>query len=81
MDMRYIRETYNVPAKRGGRIVYTGSELLGRALGTIVGSRGAYLRVRMDDGNPKSLVSLHPTWCIEYLKNPNEEIRVMGVQT
>lgn len=64
--MDYIRRTYGVPSKRGARIIYTGSPILGSVGGVIVGSRGAYLRVRMDDGHPSSLVTLHPTWCVEY---------------
>ena len=71
MSMDYIRRTYSVPARRGARIAYTGSPLLGRALGTIVGSRGGYLRVKMDDGHPKSLITMHPTSCVEYIEPPN----------
>lgn len=71
MSMQDIRETYGVPAKRGARIAYSGSNALGRALGTIVAARGLYLRVRMDDGHPSELVTMHPTWHIEYLTTPN----------
>lgn len=67
MSMDYIRRIYGVPAKRGMRVAYTGSEMLGRTLGTIVGSRGACLRVQMDDGHRKSPITMHPTWQLEYL--------------
>ena len=70
MSMDYIRKTYGVPAKRGARIAYTGSVILGRVFGTIVGTQGAYLRVRMDDGHPGERVTMHPTWHVEYLETP-----------
>ena len=60
MSMDYIRKTYNVPAKRGGRIRFQG-----RA-GVIVGARDARLRARFDG---IGTVALHPTWEIEYLPN------------
>ncbi len=65
--MRYIRDTYKVPAKCGGRLRFTpdGNQLLAHE-GVIVGSRGAYLRVRME--NQKRVGTYHPTWEIEYLE-------------
>lgn len=63
MSMDYIRRTYGVPAKRGGRIAFTGATKA--AQGVIVGSRGAHLRVRMDDSGLTH--SLHPTWMLVYL--------------
>jgi len=57
--MDYIRRTYQVPAKRGGRIKYKGK------LGTITGSRGGYLRIRLD--GESWINSYHPTFAIEYL--------------
>ena len=60
--MNYIRNYYGVPAKRGARIYYTHA----KKYGTIVGSKGAYLRIRMDgEGGAGGLY--HPTWCIQYL--------------
>lgn len=64
MSMSSIREYYGVPAKRGVRIVYSGYGSV--AVGTIVGARGYYLRVRFDDV-PTQIATLHPTWEIEYL--------------
>lgn len=65
MSMEYIRKTYNVPAKRGARIEYTdetGKFIMGFLYqpkrGTIVRSRGQYIRVRFDG---ETLVrTLHP---------------------
>lgn len=67
MSMAYIREHYNVPAKRGGRVRYTpdGNRYLATE-GVIVGSRGAYLRIRM--GDEKKAGNYHPTWDLEYLE-------------
>src|SRR6266404_763357 len=63
MSMDYIRKTYDVPAKRGGRIKYTNG---GTFYGTIASAKGGYLRVRWDEDGQR-LVSLHPTWCVEYV--------------
>lgn len=64
MSMQYIRDYYGVPAKRGGKIRYTGILSTPRE-GKIVGSSGQYLRVRFN--GVKRLMTLHPTWQIEYL--------------
>ena len=68
MSMRYIRDYYGVPAKRGARIRWThhlANVPQSPAEGTIVAAKGQYLRVRFDaDGKIRTL---HPTWAIEYL--------------
>ena len=61
--MDYIRSYYGVPAKRGGRVVYEGSGT--ERFGTITGSYGAHLRIRLD-GEAHSSV-YHPTWRMRYL--------------
>lgn len=68
MSMEWIRRTYNVPAKRGGRIKFTGN--IGREplIGTISGSRNGYLRVTFDD--EARTRTLHPTWEVEYFPCP-----------
>lgn len=65
MSMQHIRDYYGVPAKRGARIKYT-LRNPGR-LGTVVGSRNQYLRVRFDD-NPDRIFTLHATWELEFLE-------------
>lgn len=63
--MEYVRNWYQVPAKRGVRVRLGsgfGSDLAGLT-GTITGATH-YLRVKMDDGRR---VWLHPTWEVEYL--------------
>jgi hypothetical protein len=62
VSMQYIRDTYGVPAKRGAKVRYTGDG--GTRVGTIVASDGAYIRVRFPQAG---IVSLHPTWKVEYL--------------
>ena len=66
MSMKYIREHYGVPAKRGGRVRFApdGNRYL-TCEGVIVGSRGAHLRIRM--GEEKRSGIYHPTCDLEYL--------------
>ncbi|KTC97922.1 hypothetical protein [Legionella feeleii] len=59
MSMEYIRMYYKVPAKRGQKVVANGK------LGLITGSRGVYLRIRLEDQKRSSLY--HPTWEMSYL--------------
>lgn len=63
MTIAYIRKTYNVPARRGGRIEYCGGKK--PELGTITVARGAYLLIRLD--GQKASFPYHPTWSIRYL--------------
>ena len=75
MSMDYIRRTYNVPAKRGGRVIYTDAN--GKAWpGVITAARSGRLLVRLDDNLPRSRAraKLHPTWQVEYMKTPNVEL-------
>lgn len=68
MSMEYIRKTYDVPAKRGGRVEYTGR---GRSdFGTIRSARGGYLRIQIDGF--KHALSFHPTWKLRYLGGNDE---------
>jgi hypothetical protein len=68
VSIEYIRETYGVPAKRGGRIEYTGGT---RPLpGTICGAKGQYLSVRLDGAKHPS--RFHPTWNIRYLSQETQ---------
>lgn len=61
MTIKYIRDTYKVPAKRGMRIIFEG-----KRRGVITGAKGCYLRIRLDGG--KHSGNYHPTWEIEYLE-------------
>ena len=56
--LKYIKATYGVPAIRGGRVKFEGKP------GTIVGGRGAHLRIKLD-GEAKAGI-YHPRWHIEY---------------
>ena len=64
MSLDYIRRAYRVPAKRGARVEYLASD--GELMeGTITGSKGARLRVRLD-GAKQSFI-FHPTYALKYL--------------
>lgn len=63
MSLDYIRNHYSVPARKGGRIEYTGGKVA--ALGTITGAEGAHLLVKMDGS--KCSQPYHPTWKLRYL--------------
>lgn len=61
--LKTISRQYNVSAKRGGRIRFSG--YIHAVEGTILGGACGRLRVRLD--GVKKTVRLHPTWCVEYL--------------
>lgn len=64
MSFDYVRKYYGVPAKRGGRVEYTGD---GKAeFGTIVSANGAHLNIRLD--GVKHTMPFHPTWRLRYLE-------------
>ena len=65
MSLKYIRDAYGVPAKRGARIKFSGDPFKPDRRGIIVGASQQYVRVRMDD--EKRIWTLHPTWKIEYI--------------
>lgn len=74
MSLGYIRSTYGVPAKRGGRVIYTDGDGL-TLHGRITSARSGRLLVRLDDTSPRSRFrySLHPTWNVEYLDSTEGE--------
>lgn len=62
MSMAWVRKAYGVPAKRGMRVVYTGSGA--PVNGTIRSASTGRLKIQMDGSN--STKSYHPTWEIQY---------------
>ena len=66
MSLSYIRDYYQVPAHRFGRIVYTGERGRAPRFATIVAAKGTRLRVRFDD-TPDQIDTLHPIWEVDYL--------------
>ena len=62
-NMERTRKWYGVPAKRGGRVVYTGDGK--RELGTIRSAKDCRLNIQLD--GLKHTTPFHPTWCLEYL--------------
>jgi len=59
--MEYIRRTYGVPAKRGMEVIALGKP------GVIVGSNGAYLRIKTETSTGYIILTFHPTFEIVYL--------------
>ncbi len=68
MSFDYIQRAYNVPAKFGGRVEYTGGNGTPQ-LGTITGVDEGYLLIKLDDA--KRPGRFHPTYALRYL--PAEE--------
>lgn len=75
MSMDYIRKTYGVPAKRGGRLIYTDSDGVKFYCTIKSATNSGHLKVLVDDRVPgyRGRMKLHPTWNVEYL-TPNVEI-------
>ncbi|MFC5421967.1 hypothetical protein ACFPOB_20605 [Bosea eneae] len=70
MTMAWVRRNYRVPAKRGGRVEYTGA---GRPeFGTIRSARGGRLMIQIDGSGPT--MPFHPTWCLHYLDPGASEV-------
>lgn len=67
MSFDYIRRAYNVPAKRGARVRYTGCGQ--NVEGTIKSAKNGHLMIILD--GTKHTRPFHPTWEIEYLKEPS----------
>lgn len=66
MSLEFVRHSYRVPAKRGGRVRLGdgfGAGLRGRE--GVITSADHRLRVRLD--GDKHTTVLHPTWELEYL--------------
>jgi hypothetical protein len=63
MSMEYIRKTYGVPAKRGGKVIIN-THLGVKFNGIITGSKDARLRISI---NKRRGGLYHPTDNIEYL--------------
>lgn len=66
MNIEYIRRTYGVPAKVGGRVRLGMFRPDPAREATIVGAHNACLRVRLD--GEKTTRIAHPTWRVEYLQ-------------
>lgn len=71
MSMQYIRDTYHVPARRGGRVRFDGH------IWRIASATSAHLRVwrfemlSIGEANYFEAI-IHPTWRVEYLPEEKE---------
>jgi len=63
MSIEWVRRMYQVPAKVGGRVEYSGGGT--PRLGTICSVRGGHVYIRLD--GDKHALPHHPTWKIRYL--------------
>lgn len=63
MSMEWIRKNYNVPAKRGMRIEYSGGR--NPEYGVVRSASGGYLKIQLD--GYKHTLTFHPTWKLRYL--------------
>lgn len=68
MSMDYVRTYYRVPAKRGGRVEYTGEK--SARFGTIVSANNGRINIRLDGEKHPS--PFHPLWELRYLDAPLE---------
>lgn len=68
-SLAWIASNYAVPARRGGYIRFGG------ALARIAGASGPHLRARMMEtcrwAEAGRMVTLHPTWEVEYVAAPS----------
>jgi len=71
MTLGYIRDTYQVPAYRGGQVRFEGQ------VGRILSAHGPHLRVLFEDGHRGSL---HPTAGVEYLGREGLPLRILSQQ-
>ncbi len=63
MSLAWIRSHYDVPARRGMRVLFRGQP------GWITGAGGGHLVLRMF-AEPQRKVRTHPMWMVEYLDGP-----------
>lgn len=69
MTMEWVRKNYKVPAKRGGRVEYTGD---GKPeLGTITSANNGRINIRLD--RFKHAMPFHPTWKLRYLDGESHD--------
>ena len=67
MSLKYIRDTYKVPAYRGQRIRYLKDNGETKYEGVITSGSGGYIRIRRDGDKCTYPAPFHPTWNLEYL--------------
>ena len=76
MSVKYVRDTYKVPAKRGMTVMVDGQP------GRIVSFPGAYIGVRFQDtaAHGKFTHRCHPTWRVVYMLADGSEHRTNDFQ-
>lgn len=71
MSVSYILNHYGVHALPGYRAKYTGGS--NPKMGTVIGTRGAYIEIRLDGDNINGLY--HPTWELEIIPVPPSDVK------
>ncbi|PWJ80576.1 hypothetical protein C7441_112118 [Pseudaminobacter salicylatoxidans] len=71
MSMDWVRKRYGVPAKRGGRVIYSGGKT--PEYGTIMSARDGRLYIRLDGMEYTHPLPFHPTWELHYLEGANHD--------
>lgn len=66
-QMAAIRRFYSVPARRGGRVLYTYNGILRTATILSADRSSMHLWLRFDDAPEDRAGPFHPTWEITYL--------------
>jgi len=70
MGFDYINRHYGILITRGSRCIYDAG--VRARHGTVIGTKGTYVRVRFDDAPEKPPSTLHPTWKMRYIPSPTE---------
>lgn len=70
MSLAYVRTYYQVPARRGGVILYTGGDTPRRG---VILSATHLLKVRWEDNGRRA--RLHPTWEVTYIHDATKAVQ------
>lgn len=72
MTMKYVRDRYGVPVRRGGRVIYTGEKH--PLFGTIRSASGGRVNIELD--HIRGAMPFHPTWELQYLAPGTDESKL-----
>jgi hypothetical protein len=70
--MKWIRDTYKVPAKRGMRVIADGE------YGRIVSASRGHLKIKLDERKRPGIY--HPTWNMIYIRAESKRVFRGGVE-
>ena len=64
-NLKWIRDTYKVPAFRGQKVVFISDKNIQKK-GTIKSAKNGYLKIRFDGDKKTYPAFFHPTWNLKY---------------